>query len=78
MGVLAAELGGRNIRVNTIAPGPVDTEGTRAAGLIGSRLETQLVVMTPLGRLASRRTSPELPSSSPPMRPIGLPEPGSS
>ena len=49
--VLAAELGSRNIRVNTIAPGPIDTEGTRAAGLIGSPLETQLVAMTPLGRL---------------------------
>ena len=49
--VLAAELGRRNIRVNTIAPGPVDTEGTRTAGLIGSPMETQLVAMTPLGRL---------------------------
>jgi 3-oxoacyl-[acyl-carrier protein] reductase len=53
--VMAAELGSRNIRVNTIAPGPIDTEGTRAAGLIGSPLETQLVAMTPLGRLGQPR-----------------------
>jgi 3-oxoacyl-[acyl-carrier protein] reductase len=49
--VAAVELGGRNIRVNTIAPGPVDTEATRGAGLIGSDLEKQLAASTPLGRL---------------------------
>jgi 3-oxoacyl-[acyl-carrier protein] reductase len=40
--VLAAELGGRKIRVNTLAPGPVDTQGTRGIGLIGSELEKQI------------------------------------
>lgn len=45
------ELSGRKIRVNTLAPGPVGTEGRRGAGLIGSELEKQLVVSTPLGRL---------------------------
>jgi len=49
--VLAVELGGRRIRVNTLAPGPVETEGTRGAGLIGSDLEKQLAARTPLGRL---------------------------
>ena len=49
--VLALELGGRKIRVNAIAPGPVDTDGTRGAGLIGSELERQLIAQTPLGRL---------------------------
>lgn len=48
---LAVELGGRKIRVNTLAPGPVETEGTRSVGLIGSELEKQLVATTPLGRL---------------------------
>ena len=49
--VLAVELGGRKIRVNTVAPGPIETDGTRSAGLIGSELEKQLVTSTPLGRL---------------------------
>ena len=49
--VLAMELGARKIRVNAIAPGPVDTDGTRGVGLIGSELERQLIAQTPLGRL---------------------------
>jgi len=49
-GVLAKELGPRKIRVNTIAPGIIETEGTHAAGFIGSDLETDTVSRTPLGR----------------------------
>ncbi len=49
-GVLAKELGERKIRVNTIAPGIVETEGTHAAGFIGSDFETGTVARTPLGR----------------------------
>jgi 3-oxoacyl-[acyl-carrier protein] reductase len=49
--VLAMELGSRKIRVNAVAPGPIETEGTRGVGLIGSDLERQLVAHTPLGRL---------------------------
>ena len=49
--VLAAELGPRNIRVNTLAPGGVDTEGTRTLGMIGSDMEKQFVAATPLGRI---------------------------
>ncbi|HEY6894899.1 MAG TPA: glucose 1-dehydrogenase [Rhodanobacteraceae bacterium] len=49
-GVLAKELGARKIRVNTIAPGIVETEGTHAAGFIGSDFETDTVSRTPLGR----------------------------
>ena len=49
--VLATELAPRKIRVNTIAPGGVDTEGIRTAGFIGSDFEKQFVSQTPLGRL---------------------------
>src|SRR5262249_32671420 len=46
---LAKELGRRNIRVNTVAPGHTDTEGTRRMGLVGSEQAQQLVAATPLG-----------------------------
>jgi len=49
--VLAAELGPRGIRVNTIAPGMVETEGTHTAGFIGSEFEKDAVKSTPLGRI---------------------------
>jgi len=49
--VLAAELGPRKIRVNAIAPGVVETEGTHSAGMIGSAFETAAVASTPLGRI---------------------------
>ena len=47
---LAKELGSRNIRVNAIAPGGVETEGTHRIGIIGSDFEKQIVAGTPLGR----------------------------
>jgi 3-oxoacyl-[acyl-carrier protein] reductase len=50
-GVLANELGPRKIRVNSINPGMVETEGVHAAGLIGGDMQTQLVAQTPLGRM---------------------------
>jgi 3-oxoacyl-[acyl-carrier protein] reductase len=49
--VLAAELGPRKIRVNVIAPGGVETEGTHAAGAIGSDFEKAMVSKTALGRI---------------------------
>ena len=49
--VLAQELGPKNIRVNTLAPGGVETEGLHSAGVIGSDFEKQMVARTPLGRL---------------------------
>ena len=49
-GVLAKELGARRIRVNSINPGVVETEGTVAGGFIGSDMESHAVAQTPLGR----------------------------
>jgi len=49
--VLSKELGPRKIRVNTIAPGGVETEGVHAMGLIGSEMERDMVARTPLGRM---------------------------
>jgi 3-oxoacyl-[acyl-carrier protein] reductase len=49
-GVLAKELGAKKIRVNSINPGIVETEGTHTAGFIGSDFEKGLVAQTPLGR----------------------------
>jgi 3-oxoacyl-[acyl-carrier protein] reductase len=50
-GVLARELGPRKIRVNTLNPGMVETEGTHAAGFHGTDFETGVVEKTPLGRI---------------------------
>ena len=48
---LAKELGPRNIRVNAINPGMVETEGIRAAGFDKSELRQQIELQTPLGRI---------------------------
>lgn len=50
--VLAKELGPMKIRVNSINPGMVETEGIRSAGFIGSDFQKQLEAQTPLGRIA--------------------------
>ncbi|HEY7841629.1 MAG TPA: glucose 1-dehydrogenase [Gammaproteobacteria bacterium] len=48
---LAKELGPRKIRVNSINPGMVETEGVRAAGIHESEMRRQLEKQTPLGRI---------------------------
>ena len=49
-GVLARELGAKKIRVNSINPGMVETEGTHTAGFIGSDFEKSILPQVPLGR----------------------------
>ncbi len=48
--IFAKELGAKKIRVNSINPGIVETEGTHTAGFIGSDFEKNLIAQTPLGR----------------------------
>jgi 3-oxoacyl-[acyl-carrier protein] reductase len=49
-GVWARELGPRKIRVNTINPGMVETEGATTGGFIGSDFEKELIAQARLGR----------------------------
>jgi 3-oxoacyl-[acyl-carrier protein] reductase len=49
--VLAKELGPKKIRVNSINPGVVETEGTHSLGFIGSDFQKQFEAQTPLGRI---------------------------
>ncbi len=46
---LARELGPKNIRVNSVSPGLVETEGT--AGFLGTDFEKTIVSQTPSGRI---------------------------
>jgi 3-oxoacyl-[acyl-carrier protein] reductase len=45
-GALSRELGPKKIRVNTINPGVVETEGTRSGGVIGSDFEKAAIAQT--------------------------------
>ena len=49
--VLAKELGPKKIRVNSINPGVVNTEGAQVLGIPGSDFEKEAVAKTPLGRI---------------------------
>jgi 3-oxoacyl-[acyl-carrier protein] reductase len=48
---LSKELGPKKIRVNSINPGMVETEGVHTAGVIGSDFQKWAVSQTPLGRI---------------------------
>ena len=45
------ELGPKKIRVNSLSPGMVETEGVHAAGFLGTDFHKQAVAGTPLGRI---------------------------
>ena len=50
--VLAKELGPKKIRVNSINPGMVETEGVHTLGVLGSDFQKGFEAQTPLGRIA--------------------------
>jgi 3-oxoacyl-[acyl-carrier protein] reductase len=50
-GTLSKELGPKGIRVNTVNPGMVETEGATSKGFIGGDFEKWAVSTTPLGRV---------------------------
>ncbi|MBO0725179.1 MAG: glucose 1-dehydrogenase [Blastocatellia bacterium] len=50
-GVLARELGPRKIRVNSLNPGMVVTEGVLSLGVLGTDFEKDIVSQTPLARV---------------------------
>ena len=50
-GVFSKEFGEKGIRVNSINPGMVETEGAHSAGFIGSDFQKAAVAQTPLGRI---------------------------
>ena len=50
-GVLSRELGPNKVRVNSINPGPVETEGSHSSGFMRSDFEKTAIVQTPLGRI---------------------------
>jgi len=49
--VLSKELGPKKIRVNTINPGMVATEGTQAGGFLEGEFRKQIEAQSPLGRI---------------------------
>jgi len=49
---LSQELGPRKIRINSVNPGMVETEGFHAAGIFESDFKKQTEARTPLGRIA--------------------------
>jgi 3-oxoacyl-[acyl-carrier protein] reductase len=54
-GVLARELGPKGVRVNSVNPGLIETEGTHSAGFVGSEFHHAAIAQTPLGRIGQPR-----------------------
>jgi len=53
--VLAKELGPKKVRVNSVNPGLIETEGYEKLGMPGSDFESEGVAQTPLGRVGQPR-----------------------
>lgn len=51
--ILAKELGPKNIRVNSINPGLIETEGSHSSGVMQGEAEKWHVSQTPLGRVGT-------------------------
>lgn len=49
--ILAKELAPRKIRVNSINPGLIETEGVHSAGIVGSDFQTNFEKTAPVGRI---------------------------
>ena len=52
---LAKELGPKKIRVNSVNPGLVETEGVHGGGFIANGFDKQVAAQTPLGRIGQPR-----------------------
>lgn len=48
--VLAKELGPKNIRINNVNPGIIDTEGTQSGGFMEGEFRDHVLAQTPMGR----------------------------
>jgi 3-oxoacyl-[acyl-carrier protein] reductase len=48
---LSKEFAGRKIRINSLLPGAIETEGTHKNGFIGSEFEAKVIANTALGRI---------------------------
>jgi 3-oxoacyl-[acyl-carrier protein] reductase len=70
-GVRARELGPKGIRVNSINPGMIETEGAQTMGMLGFDLEKCLISQAPLGRTGKVDDLNRLQFSWPPTIPNG-------
>ncbi len=57
---LSKELGPKQIRVNALNPGMVETEGVHAAGFLGTDFHKQAIIDTPLGRIGQPKDIAEI------------------
>ncbi len=75
---LSKELGSKKIRVNSLNPGMVETEGLRSAGFDSGDFRKMVESETPLGRIAQPHDIARAAVFLPPTTPVGLPAKRSS